>query len=254
MNRIREFNNKFQVLISPTDVGSPLLERVIGGWTDQHRNTGRNFHIEYPNNNADSPINELLTDAQIRNFYIVDFNTLQDAMDLAYKFPDLDWNRIVSMHQDVFPVLRDIIKDNLINNNFIVELDSHVLNPTELKETIFNRVLRKGERFTMFYDASDVICFNIINPFTFNINSIANILKSIPELRIKKIHKDKLCVHLIGVTDVDTTYEIRLWTTLTAQWARWIMKNHYDPNQYLHILQRLLDKQKILDDDASMIR
>jgi hypothetical protein len=249
MNRIRKYNDKYQVLITPTDVASPSLERVIGGWTDQYY-TERNFHIEFPNDNVDRHINELLTDAQIYNFSITEFNTLQDALDLAYKFSDLDWNRLVSIHQDVFPDLRSIIKENLHDNNFIVELDSKLLNPTELKETIFDRVMLHGSRFNLFYNSNDVISFNIINPWSSNLESIVNILKSIPQLRIKKIYKTQSCIRLIGITAVDTTYEIILWTTLMAQWARWIKNNHLDADKYKHILQKLIAKQKIIDDSV----
>lgn len=222
MNRIlkNSDNNSYQVLVTPTYVSSPSMEIFLGNFMDE----------------------------KIRGYYIKEFRTLQDAMDLAFKYPSIDWNKLVNMHEDSYVIITNTIKKALANSSFIVEIDSHLMDPTELKETMFKRVAHYGERFSLFYDANDIISVNIINPWTRNVNEMANLLKVIPELHIKKIIRTKTHLTLIGRTDVDTVYEIRLWTSMIAQWARWIHINNLNPRAYIGMLSQIIAKQKIIDD------
>lgn len=219
MNRIREYNDKFQVLLTPTYSTSPSMEIMLGNWSD----------------------------AKLRGFKVVEFSTMHDAMGLAYQYPDINWNKIASIHTDSFDKITNIVNSTLKKNNFIVEVDSHLMDPLEIKNTMFDRVGKMGERYTLFYNANDVICINIINPWYHNLNIIASILRQIRELRIKQIIKTRAFICLIGVTDVGTTYEIRLWTTVVSQWARWIYTNNLDGTKYLHLLSNLTDTQNIID-------
>lgn len=123
------------------------------------------------------------------------------------------------------------------------------MNPSELKQTMFQRVYQHGRRFNLFYDANDVICINIINPWTKNLVEIANLLKVIPELRIKKVIRNPTHFCLVGTTDVGTTYEVRLWTTLIAQYVRWLYKNNISLEAHVPELLKLIEKQKLLDSD-----
>lgn len=220
MNRIRELDDKFQVLVTPTYSTSPAMEIMLGNWSD----------------------------AKLRGFKVVNCNTMQDAIGIAYQYPDINWNKIISMHTDVYYRITDIVRDVLKKNNFIVELDAHLMEPSEFKHTMFDRVSKLGERYTIFYNANDVICINIINPWSHNLETIAAILRPIRELRIKQIVKTKSFICLIGVTDIGTTYEIRLWTTIISQWARWIFTNKLDGNKYLHILSNICETQQNIDD------
>ena len=77
---------------------------------------------------------------------------------------------------------------------------------------------------------------------------MANLLKVIPKLHIKKIIRTKTHLTLIGRTDVDTVYEIRLWTSMIAQWARWIHINNLNPSAYIGMLSQIIAKQRIIDD------
>ncbi len=211
--------NKFLVLETPDYVSSPSMEVILGDFSE-------------PN---------------IRNYKITEFNTLQDAQDRAFMFPPISWNKLVSIHEDAYRTIQNAVKRNLERGNYIVELDSHLMDPTELKEMMFRRVSNFGERFTLFYDANDIICINIINPWTANLVEIAHILETDPELRIKKMIRTKTHISLIGETDVGTMYEIRLWTTLMAQWAKWIHMNKLDPRVYVNMLAQIQSKQDVID-------
>lgn len=219
MNRILELNGKFQVLVTPTYVDSPSFELMLGNWEDKN----------------------------LRGFHIREFDTLQDAIDLAFKYPSIDWNKIVSLHKDAYHIIVNSIKNNLRDGKFIIELDSKLMSPIEIKETMFRRVYFHGERYNLFYNANDVICINIINPWTKNLIEIANLLKNIPELRIVNLYKTKTHLCLVGVTDVGTTYEIRLWTTLMAHWTRWILINNLNPNHYIKLLNQKIEEQYRID-------
>jgi hypothetical protein len=192
------------------------------------------------------------TDAKLRGFKVVEFPTMHEAMDLAYKYPDIDWNKLVSIHEDAFDTINKSVKSVLKKYNFIVELDSHLMDAEEIKNTMFDRVIKLGERYTMFYNANDVISINIINPWYRNLLSIADNLRSINELRIKQILRTKTNIILVGVTDVGTTYEIRLWTTMVSQWARWVYSNNLDGTKHLHILNNLNDVQNVIDSNSAV--
>jgi hypothetical protein len=240
MNRIlKKNNNLYQVMITPTFISNSSMELILGQWIqDKTPRTGCSKKtLTFP-----------ISDEHIRGYRVAEFSTLQDAMDLAFKYPTIDWNKLVNIHQDAFPVIVNTVRNTLANGSFIVEIDSHLMNPTELKETMFKRVLRNGERFNLFYDANDVISINIINPWTRNIIEMANLLRVVPNLRIKKIIRSETHITLIGVTDADTTFEIRLWTSLIAQWVRWVKNNDIDPHAYIGMLSQIMEKQKIIDD------
>lgn len=225
MNRILQNNNSFQVLVTPSYVSAPSMELMLGAWSDEH----------------------------LRGYNIVSFPTMQDAMDLAFQYPPIDWNKIVSIHEDSFRVISQSVKKILQYGNFIVDVDYHLMDPSELKETMFKRVEHFGERYNLFYNSNDVVCINIINPWTKTLNEIANLLKTLPALRIKKIYKTKTHITLLGLTDVGTTYEIRLWTTVLAQWARWVYTNKLDPMKYAYMIDKLIATQKQVDAGYNII-
>jgi len=221
MNRILQVSdNKFLVLLTPNYVSNPSFELLLDNFSDEN----------------------------IRNCKIVEFPTMESAMELAFKYPSIDWNKLVLIHEDAFHSLRQIIKQVLEHGNYVVELDSHLMSPREAKEAMFNRVMILGNRFNLYYDMNDIICINIINPWTKNLLALTNILKNIPELRIKKIFQTKTHIKLIGLNDVGTVYEIRLWTDLLAQWARRLYIHKLNPELFLSELPRIMHDQKIIDD------
>lgn len=220
MNRILVKNNAYYVLITPTYNEEPSIELLLGNWTDE----------------------------KLRTFKIIKTQTLENAMDIAFRLPSIDWNKIVNIHLDSYNEIQSIVKNALSKNSFIVEMDSHFMNPTEIKEAMFKRIGNNGSRYNLFYDANDIICINVINPWSKNLDEIKDILINAEQLRITRVIKTKTHISLIGKTTVGTSYEIRLWTSLFAQWAKWINHNNLNPSEYVGMLDELVIKQKTLDD------
>lgn len=196
MNRIRQHNGKHQVIITPHHRFDTGFELMLGNWTD----------------------------SKLKNYSIKEFTNLEDAQCEALLYPDIDWLKIVLFHKEIYLKLHKIIKSELETNNFIVDFEAKIMTADELKNTMFNRVMQYGKRFNLSYNLNDIIGFHIINPWNSNLNEIKQILIKNKTLRISKIHEVKGSIKLIGVTDIGTTYEITLWPTLIAQWARWVSK------------------------------
>jgi hypothetical protein len=220
MERIRKYNNVFQVLITPGytfDAGYNLL---LGNWTDSHLN----------------------------GYSIKEFNNYESALDEAFQYPQLDWYKLILFQKDIFIKLKNIIKKVLHDAEFIAEFDCHIMTPDELKNTMFDRVLIYGDRFRLTYNLNDVIGFHIINPWTKNLREMYYILKSIPELKIRKHLYSDGVIRIIGETDLSTTYEIVLWPTLIAQYGKWTLKHpNMSKEQKDAILKIILEQQQKLD-------
>ena len=95
----------------------------------------------------------------------------------------------------------------------------------QVKETMFDRVMKLGKRFKLNYNLNDIIGYHIINPWGKNLREIYKILKSNKNLRIVRHEYDNGVIRAIGETDIGTNYEIILWPTLIAHWARWSLKH-----------------------------
>jgi hypothetical protein len=189
MNRIRQYENKFQVLITP-------------------------HHI----------------------------------FDKAYQMPDINWDQMVLWHKDIFSKIHNIVKYELSVNKFNVELEPKLLNPMQVKNIMFNRVMIFGERFRLGYHMNDIISFHIINPYTAILNEIEEILSINNALRIIYKTKEKGTTRLVGKTDIGTLYEIILWPTLISQWAKWSHNNKNIPeNIKLNNLEKTMKQQQIID-------
>ena len=220
MNRIRKYNNKYQVLITPTQPYNPSFEFIMGNWSDEH----------------------------LRNFYILEFDTLGEAQCEAYKLPDIDWRVMVLNYKSAFHDTREIIKNVLDRERFIVDFDARYMTPDEAKNTFFNRVMNFGKRFTLVYHMNDIIHYHITNPWTKNCLEIADKLIKEPSLRIIKkiIHSGTIL--LIGKTDLGTTYEIIIWPNLIAQWAKWSQENGNLPRENIqNAFKKAIDAQNKLD-------
>jgi hypothetical protein len=220
MNRIREYNYRYQVLITPTMPTNSSFELMLGNWTDEH----------------------------LRNYYILEFDNLGDAQCEAFKYPDLDWEKLVLLHQHAFYDIKIIIKEILKSYNFIGEIQPRILSPEELKQNMFDRVMYYGKRFTLKYKMNDIIAFHIINPFTKNLNKVSEYLENDARLKIIRKFVNNGVIHLIGKTAVGTTYEIGLWPTMIAQWARWAEENPQISNENKkYTFMESIKKQEQLD-------
>ena len=225
MNRIRKFGSKWQVLITPTQNYNPQFEILVGGWDDDH----------------------------LRNFYILEYDNLGDAQCEAFKHPDIDWTRMVLMHKSAFHDIKKLIEDNLKKHKFICDFVPQFMDSSQTKNAIFDRVMTHQDRFKLVYHMNDIISFHIINPWTKNINEIASKLIQDPKLKIIRSINNYGMINLIGKNDLGTTYEIGIWTTLIAQWARWAeMHPNVDKEVKQNNLNNAIKKQKELDAGFSL--
>lgn len=227
MNRIRKIKDGYQVLITPDIKLAPDQSLLIGNWTDE----------------------------KLRNYSVLQFDSLNDAQYEAYNYPDIDWYRLVLNHQHIFIRLETTIKDILKNNNFNVDFRPVLMDTETLKETMFNRVLKNGERFNLRQNMNDIINFTIINPWVSTLQSISTVLETYQahlyrddlRLRHKKIIDGKI-ICLYGVTEFGTTYEIRLIPTLLQQWVEWYKKNGYkNEDNANEFYNKIMNQQDAVD-------
>jgi len=197
MNRIRKYKNKYQVLITPHHNFDPSFELMLGSWTDD----------------------------QLRNYSVREFSCMEDAMAESFNHPDISWERLVIFHKDIYSNLYRMIKSELEEHDFIVEFEPKIMTPEQVKNIMFDRVIKLGKRFKLNYNLNDVIGFHIINPWGKNLRDIYGVLKRNTNLRIVRHEYEFGIIRLIGETDIGTNYEIVLWPTLVAQWARWSIKH-----------------------------
>lgn len=197
-NRIRKYKDKYQVLITnPRSNMYDSTGEMIGNWTDDH----------------------------LRNHKIEEYSNSEDAMICAYNFPDLNWESIVSYHKEIYKHLYTIIKSELEEHNFIVELEPKIMTAEELKNVMFDRIMQFGDRFTLSYNLNDVIGFHIVNPWGKNLREIFRVLKKNRRLKIIRYEHEHGVIRAIGETDIGSLYEINLWPTLVANWARWVNRH-----------------------------
>lgn len=219
MNRLREHNNKFEVLITPNYTTNPSNELILGNWLDE----------------------------TMTKYSVKIFNSSENAMEEAFNHPDINWNKLVSLHKDVYYRIKSLIQEYLDYNKSVSEFKSVILTPQQLKNVMFDRVLNSNKRFTLYYNLNDVMCFDIVNLYTANLNRISDILLNIPELNIVKIIKTHSHIKLIGMSDINTTYEIRLWTTVIYHFIYWLYINNLNPQDYKEQFNNSIQQQKQMD-------
>lgn len=219
MNRIRKYKNNYQVLITPHQKINVNFEFMLGGWTD-------------PN---------------LRNYEVREFKSLEDAHRLSLSMPDLPWDKLVLAHKDVYGKLHKIIKQIISKSDIVLDFESILMTSDMVKNVMFDRVMMNGNRFSLDGYMNDIINFNLINPWSHNLKDIAEILTDHPELNIYKSHEKHGVIHLIGKTDIGTTYEIVLWPTMIAHWAKWALAKNPSRTQREETLRETLKIQQYLD-------
>ena len=108
MDRIREINGKYQVLLNQNYRTNPAIELTLGS---------------------------LLADEYLKDYQVLEFNTMQEAMDLAFSLPMVDFNKIHSDCIDCFKGLNNIIYSSL--KGIIKEYHPYLLSPNEIKNSLF---------------------------------------------------------------------------------------------------------------------
>lgn len=225
MNRIRKYKDVFQVLITPHNRFDSGFELMLGNWSDDH----------------------------LQNYSIKNFQDKDDAFEEAFNYPPIDWEKMVLFHKDIYVKLHKIIRQDIEASNFIVELEPKILTGDQLKDIMFDRVMIYGKRFRLDYNLNDIFGYHIINPWSKNLIEIKKKLESNANLRIVRTETSSGVIRLIGETDIGTNYEIVLWPTLIAHWARWVSKN---PNLVDSVkktsLKDMLESQLQIEKNASL--
>lgn len=225
MNRIRQKGGMYQVLLTPYKVGDDGFAELIGHWTDEN----------------------------MRNFSIIEYKNINDAMYEACNYPDMNWERLHIFHKDIYADLYKRIKIDLDLSKFIYDFEPHLLSGEQIKKALFDRVENFGDRFTLSNNMNDVISFHIINPWTKNLNEITMVLKQNQRLKIKKRNDTNGVIRLVGNTDLSTTYEIVLWPTIISQWVKWVSKNPTLPEKQIALaLKDALKNQELLDSNVGI--
>lgn len=227
MNRIREYQGGYQVLITPDIKISPDSSILIGNWTDE----------------------------KLRNYYVLQFSTFNDAMAEALNYPDIDWYRISLNHKYIYAQLEKILRKIINDNGFVVEFQPKLLDGVSLKNVMMDRVMKGGDRFNLRYGMNDIINFTIINPWTSNLSVIAKAIENYRSdtyrddlrIRFKKVIDGKI-ICLYGVTEFGTMYAIKLIPTLLNQGVAWYDKNGFrDEQNFITQYNKLLKAQGELD-------
>lgn len=194
MNRIRRINNSYQVLITPGIKISPDSSLMFGLWADP----------------------------SLRGYYVKTFESMNEAMCEAFKYPDIDWTRLVINHEHMFIRLRNLLT-NIIKENVADQLQirSNLMSGEAFKNTMMDRVILYGSRFNLKEHFSDLISFTLVSPYSFVCYKTCELLMKykdhlyVDNLRIrdKKIIDGKI-IYLYGLTDQGTVYQIKLVPTL----------------------------------------
>jgi hypothetical protein len=126
------------------------------------------------------------------------------------------------------------------------------MTPQQTKDILFDRVI-KGQTnedniFRLVYDMNDIVSIVITNAWTDNLVELEKHLVKHSRLNLfSKLQKNGV-THLIGRTDIGTTYEIVLVPDLVNHWMKWKNNNKGLPNnRHISALKNILNTQQIID-------
>lgn len=229
MNRIRNVGKTFQTLISPHQKYNVGFEYLLGSWTD---------------------------DAMM-GFEVREYKSYYDAECEAANHPDINWDQLVDYHKDTYVCLNAHIKQLVARTKISVGIKSQLMTPEQTKNAMFDRVL-KGQQsmiekndtsgFRTVYNMNDIISFTLTNPWSKNLAELELHLMKSDHLRIfNRIEKNAI-VHLVGRTDLGTTYEIILVPSILSNWMDWLNMNKDLPSSHhLSTLKNCIKTQKLID-------
>lgn len=224
MNRIRKYNNKYQVLITPHQKYNTGFEFMLGSWTDEG----------------------------LMGFEVKEFDTFDDAKCESMDQPDINWEQLVDFHKDNFYFLTKEITNLVSYTRMAIEFIPKLLSPEQTKNIMFDRVI-KGQtddksNFRLVYDMNDIINFIITNPWNHNLKELELHLIKQSRLNIFRKFEKNTVIHLIGRTDIGTTYEIILMPDLIYNWVKWkTINSQMNEKQIYDSLHNVIKTQQTLD-------
>lgn len=227
MNRIRKTVNGYQVLTTPHNKYDVDFEYMLGSWTDEG----------------------------LSGFNVYTYDSYNEAECEAVKHPDIAWDRLREFHRDQYHEFGGLIRDIVDHCGMTMDLYPHLMSENEIKNTMMNRVLKNQmstseySDFRLIYDMNDIISFVITNPWSHNLRKMKKILISETRLNIFSEHKKNGVIHLVGRTDIGTTYEIILATDLMRHFMMWKRNNcnKYSAKEMNKALIKVIKSQRMLD-------
>lgn len=221
MDRIRRYKDGFQVLITPNQQYNVGFEYVIGSWSD----------------------------GSLKGFKVVEVDSLDKAVDLADNHPNINWNQLVEFHKDSFLYLEALIKKIISYSKIQALLNSKLMEPEEAKNTLMNRILKyqNNGSFRIVNNMNDIVSFEITAKTSVDLEKLAIHLMKNSKLKIFKSFEKNKVIHLIGRTDISTTFEIILVPTLIKDWM--IMRNKTNMNieETISSLHEIISIQNKID-------
>lgn len=227
MNRIRKIKDEYEVLVTPNLTFSPDMEILTGNWTDPY----------------------------LKGFYIEKFDNQQDAYQLSVTMADINWGKLVEMHRDFYNIIENKVITILDSNNFTYDINTKIMTPAELKHTMFDRVEILGGKFTTTNHLNDIVTVTVTNPWSENLEDMCRTLKSIKDLRIKKIQRSFGTISLIGTTYLGSSYEIRLVPSLIESVMSWKKKNirsKHDLQRFTSVMNEIFELQDKIDSSSRL--
>jgi hypothetical protein len=234
MNRIREITSGYQVLTTPHrkyDVG---FEFILGSWTDEG----------------------------LLGFKVHEYDNYADAECEAMRRPDISWEKLHEFHKDQYALFGDIVTKVLDFTRITSNFYPNLMSPHRIKNTMMNRVLKAQQNmnlsnlyddsadtsFRLAYDMNDIISYTIVNPWSTNLDKIESFLLAESRLNIYKSHRSNGVIHLVGRTDIGTTYEIILAPTIMYHFMLWKEENYDTGSTRMGAeLTKAIKTQRVID-------
>lgn len=230
MNRVRKYNNIYQVLVTPHQKYNVGFEFLLGSWTDEG----------------------------LMGFEVREYPTYYEAECMADQHPDINWDQLVDYHKDAYIFLRDEIKSVLDHTKIAVQFKSQLMTAEQAKNKMFDRVIRGQETlqeknstsgFRIIFDMNDIISFTIVNPWTRNLIEIEQFLFNNARLRLIHVVRKNNVTHLIGRTDLGTSYEIILVPSVLNNWMEWkVLHPEMGLPYHMATLKNCIKTQKSVDE------
>lgn len=222
MNRVRNFNGVYQVLLTPdiNDVSSPDSSTLIGSWFEP----------------------------DLRNFNVLEFGNMNDAIYEALKYPDIDWRKIIGDHEYIYKELSTLLQTILASYPINVQVIPHLLSPCQLKNNVFTAAISKNPNLV------NIINFTIISQWSKVLDkTMAVILRDLTGYyRINKVKKTYgKIIYLLGNTPYGTTYQIKLIPSLLYQYFLNSSNSLGANNQ--QVFKKILDMQNRIDNGEVLI-
>ena len=228
MNRIRKYKSGYQALVTPHQQYNTGFEFMLGSWTDEG----------------------------LSGFRVYTYDTYYDAECRVGDSPDINWDQLIDFHKDQYYFFKREIEKVINFSSMAVDFESHLMSPKEAKDKMFDRVLKGQSRgdssFRLVNDMNDIISYVIVNPYSANLREMELRLTKQSRLNIfRRMEKNKI-IHLIGRTDIGTTYEIVLCPSIIHNWMKWKNIANVDYDEMASRLRNAIELQKTIDSTLTL--